>query len=224
MEGEEPEPERDVALDGNMSETLPTAGKVRDKKFVSEADSGCCGDPILSTSKRPAADGDRELPPWCSRPFCRSNTQSEPEDFFCGSHGSCSSDGTELNAAAGTTATALDYSEDENELPECHRGCPEYYYLCSRGGSANTGELRDRLEAGGSHFGSGKRTASESASASTDSSTDHDEQQTSCYQVRSSSTSLGSGLSLLLFVAIPMLARHLGALISKRLLARLYRS
>lgn len=221
------EQEKDASLDGNLSETSLPASTVRDRKWVSEEGSGRCNS---TTSHHLPADGDREsLPLWCSRPFCRSNTQSEPEDFFGGNHGSCSSDGTELNATA--AATALNYSEDEDELLECHRGCPEYYYLCSRGGGAHGGASHDELEAEGSRYGSGRMfegnnntSTSMSMSTSTDASAEQGGSETVSSQPQSSITSLRGNLALILFVALPMLARHLGALVSKRLLARLYRS
>lgn len=172
----------------------PTPHKTATRKFVS---------PTCSPSKC-----DHELPSWCSRPFCRSNTQSEPEDFCCSSHSSCSSDGVDQ-------ATAFAYSEDEDELPECHRGCPEYYYLSARGGRGGSqGEQgREGIERVPGHM-----TESEDTSA------DQEEAEISPSQGRSTVASLGSGFALILFVALPMLARHLGALVSRRILAYLYRS
>lgn len=155
---------------------------------------------------------------WTSRPFCRENTQSEPEDL-------CEEGGS-----------------SEEEL-ECLRCCTDYYYSSKRasvelGGdaegshgrravqffesdSSESDDAAAAVDADGSELGGAQRRNSLTLAQSR-----NDEDSEEGEQLLAVRSTLGSelaeGLRLVFFIALPMLARQLGSVLSRRLLARLF--
>ena len=146
-----------------------------------------------STGRAEAPSADSEIPEWTVRPFCRNNTQSEPEDY-------CHS--TE--------------QESEEEELECLRCCTEYYY-CSKRGSAEIGQDQER---------EGSRSASPQPIWSDSEECDGADGELMTPREALLSQSVGAQLAesfrLVFFVALPMLARQIGSILSRRLLARLF--
>lgn len=107
-----------------------------------------------------------DLPAWCSRPFCRRNTQSEPEDY-------CYSTEHE---------TSSSICSDEEEQLECNRFCNSHW--------ARSSSRHNEMPT-----------------------VDEEEQKMTVLE------EFKEGFWLIFFVALPMLARQLGSLVSRRLLS-----
>lgn len=127
---------------------------------------------------------------WISRPFCRENTQSEPEDI----KGEDSSEG---------------------EL-ECLRCCTDYYYTSKRG-SAELNRAPEGIEELMERAASSIKFDSDSESESAE-----EREGRRAVQAQSFGGELAEGFKLVFFIALPMIARQLGSIFSRRALAKLF--
>lgn len=172
------------------------------------------------------ADED-QLPAWCIRPFCRSNTQSEPEDL---PH--CS-----------------DPCESSDEEIECLRCCTDYYY-CGKRGSEELARERSRASTElASDPPYTDREVCQKALSLTDSATkaaldwetdiesgsederiekgrrsedETDTEGSSVSALANWRSELVEGFKLIFFIALPMLARQTGSVLSRRMLCRIF--
>ena len=132
---------------------------------------------------------------WTSRPFRRVSTQSEPEDC-------CYS-------------TEMDSEEEQMELLECQRGCKEYYMNCKRASLeiAENGNLfAENIQEYGSEMDELCELDNDKADGDTNTK----------MASMSISEELSEGFRLVFWVALPMLARQLGSIISRQILGRIF--
>lgn len=153
--------------------------------------------------------GCNETANWTNRPFCRSNTQSEPEDV---------------------SACPCNSSEEEEE-PECLRCCTDYYHSSKRASAElkNDDRARPNYLLGGiapceynnslEREDGGARPAARWDSDSESTEGEHDGVMERHQSVVGE---LVEGFRLILFIAMPMLARQIGSIISRRVLTRVF--
>lgn len=124
---------------------------------------------------------------WEDRPFCRDNTQSEPEDC--------------------ARSTEEDSSEEELE---CLRCCRDYY--CNRREGSDTGRSPAGME---------RCSASCSRHQDDRMGAGADELSADVGRAAGPLWELSNGFRVVFFVTLPMLARQLGSILSRRVLGRL---
>jgi hypothetical protein len=142
------------------------------------------------------------LPTWMVRPFCRNNTQSEPEDY-------CHS--TE--------------QESEEEEVECFRCCTEYYYSSSKRGSSEI-KVKERVE-GDDRSSSPAPFWSEEEESEMEEEEEEEEGRTlssarDALLPQTIGGQLVESFRLVFFVALPMIARQFGSISARRILTRLF--
>ena len=141
---------------------------------------------------------------WTSRPFRRVSTQSEPEDCF--------------------HSTEMDSEEEEMALLECQRGCKEYYMNCKRASLeiAESGVLLDEHIQEYENEMDGFRESDKDKAYDDDDDDNDDNDDNTKMTPMSISEELREGFRLVFWVALPMLARQLGSIVSRRILGRIF--
>lgn len=143
---------------------------------------------------------------WKNRPFRRSNTQSEPEDV---------------------SMCPCDSSEEEGDV-ECLRCCTDYYHLSKRASSElkRDPEGLNYIDKGTAprNYSPERRADSSWPLARWDSDSDSSEAVDGEKVTRPQSVvgEVLEGFRLILFIAMPMLARQIGSILSRRILTRMF--